>query len=607
PLPGREGDPEAPVVTEVLGPATFINGATVDFTVTTDAIEPLAGVIVQFPGYDGSFFVPVDAPGARAFAVGGLGFQLHVPSDWFQNDSRISSIIVRALDRLDRRGPPVERPLTGQEVGEGDVQIGITWGSPTDVDLHVVEPSGEEISYASRLSSTGGQLDLDSNPACNIDGVNAEHVFWPAGASPAGSYTARVELYSACEQAGASGTVTITHCGPDSPLTAPFTLTAGAPSASWTFESACAARVSGDVTWEDFVTDVSGPDTEGRLLPGRYLTVQVRRASDDALLATGFTDARGHYAIDLSNPGPPGYRVELVARGDGIHTTQEVQTLRSHVYTWRNEEVFDETVLPDNVVDIDITAFKSGGALNIFDVGVRAEAVARAGGVNVPKLVWKWTLNKRPEGGNVSFYRAADQAIYVYSDPADEDAFDDMVLGHEYGHFIHNTLGLSSSPGGPHSSNERSDPRLAWSEGWATWFSTQANRWSWYVDTNALGVNVAWHLDRLSAYKPLGNEGDRLDGKLSEAVVAATLYDLVDDTNEFRDTITNGQIGVWTTLVHGMASHADRGHAGTDLVDFYDAWICGRVGDVGTDDFTGLRGNAVGLHKLSYDFAPVCR
>ena len=66
----------------------------------------------------------------------------------------------------------------------GDVQISVSWDAPSDVDLHVVEPSGEELYYGHSTSATGGQLDVDSNPDCAIDGRQIENIRWP-GRAPA--------------------------------------------------------------------------------------------------------------------------------------------------------------------------------------------------------------------------------------------------------------------------------------------------------------------------------------------------------------------------------------------------------------------------------------
>ncbi|HXI19889.1 MAG TPA: hypothetical protein VNH46_02315 [Gemmatimonadales bacterium] len=84
------------------------------------------------------------------------------------------------------------------QVGTGDIQVSVSWSGASDVDLHVKEPSGEETYYGHLQSSTGGTLDLDSNPACNLDNVNNENIVWPLGRAPHGTYTVEVHYYSDC-------------------------------------------------------------------------------------------------------------------------------------------------------------------------------------------------------------------------------------------------------------------------------------------------------------------------------------------------------------------------------------------------------------------------
>lgn len=51
--------------------------------------------------------------------------------------------------------------------------------------------------------------------------------------------------------------------------------------------------------------------------------------------------------------------------------------------------------------------------------------------------------------------------------------FDDYVIIHELGHHIENVCGSLISPGGSHSVITRTDPRLAWAEGWSNYFAAQ--------------------------------------------------------------------------------------------------------------------------------------
>lgn len=94
-------------------------------------------------------------------------------------------------------------------VGTGDVQVSVTWNSNADVDLHVVEPSNEEIYYGHLSSASGGRLDLDSNAACSGDNIRNENITWPAATPPSGTYTVRVDLWDACGATSTDYVVTV--------------------------------------------------------------------------------------------------------------------------------------------------------------------------------------------------------------------------------------------------------------------------------------------------------------------------------------------------------------------------------------------------------------
>lgn len=84
--------------------------------------------------------------------------------------------------------------------GTGDVQATLTWNSAADLDLHVTDPSGEEIYYGHETSESGGALDLDANAGCETVLVRpTENVYWPAGQAPSGDYTIQVVNWSSCD------------------------------------------------------------------------------------------------------------------------------------------------------------------------------------------------------------------------------------------------------------------------------------------------------------------------------------------------------------------------------------------------------------------------
>ena len=98
-------------------------------------------------------------------------------------------------------------------VGTGDVQVTLSWDTDSDVDLHVVDPGGQEVFYAQRRSASGGELDLDSNAGCVIDHIRNENITWPVGRAPRGRYTVRVDYWSSCGVRSTNFTVRINNTG----------------------------------------------------------------------------------------------------------------------------------------------------------------------------------------------------------------------------------------------------------------------------------------------------------------------------------------------------------------------------------------------------------
>ena len=92
-----------------------------------------------------------------------------------------------------------------------DVQVTLTWDVDSDLDLAVVEPSGEYIHYGNPTSRTGGTLDIDSNADCNIDGKRVENIRWPPGEAPEGQYRVEVAQYSSCGTSMSNYTVRIVN------------------------------------------------------------------------------------------------------------------------------------------------------------------------------------------------------------------------------------------------------------------------------------------------------------------------------------------------------------------------------------------------------------
>lgn len=504
-----------------------------------------------------------------------------------------------------------------EEVITGKVQVSVSWDTLTDVDLHVVEPTGEEIYYGNLVSSSGGQLDLDSNPACFIDGINNENVSWPSGITPPeGEYIVRVDFWEDCETTGANFVVDITVCGVVQTFTGSFApgtddfggAGSGIEVARFTFTD-CEFSVSGQALYEDRAQTNTGLATATTNLPIRFATVEVVRESDGAVLGEGETDQSGDYEVSFRNPGEPGYRVVVIASQNSELVDQSVGNASNELYAVRSE-LADETAEPEKV-DFQVIAQADdvGPAFNIFDMGVVGGAlIRRAHGQNPPNVMWEWTRGQQGScGANVSCYNSSTGLISVLSIPTDPDEYDDLVLLHEYGHFWQDNFSARGI-GGAHSSRNQINPRLAWGEGTATFFGNLAKGTSLYLDTNSTGLGIRRDIESLSDIIPLGTSDDTQTGNLSELVVASILWDLTDTTNEAMDTLSSASSShtrVFNALSYVRSdSFVDRGVAGVDLVDFLDGWFCLGNGNEGNAT-TGVRGIVIGLHDFNYDFADV--
>ena len=91
----------------------------------------------------------------------------------------------------------LERRLGEVSAKGGDIQISLSWHNYNDLDLHCVDPAGEEIFFAHRMSArTGGELDIDQNARPPYILAPVENIYWPVGGAPPGLYRIYVVYYA---------------------------------------------------------------------------------------------------------------------------------------------------------------------------------------------------------------------------------------------------------------------------------------------------------------------------------------------------------------------------------------------------------------------------
>ncbi|MCB9597436.1 MAG: hypothetical protein H6719_32240 [Sandaracinaceae bacterium] len=195
----------------------------------------VSGYLVDFVGYPGHFWLPATVPTelgvVQAGGSDGATVYFAIQAPVMSNGVSLqagqtfrATMRVAAVDAQGRASAPVSRDLEIHAVGAGDVEVTLTMGEATDMDLYVTDPSGVQIYFGNRDAFSGGHLDLDANAACSSNmGVDNEHIYWPAGRAPAGTYVVHVAHYESCISGRAvSYRVTVRACGETVVLTGSF-------------------------------------------------------------------------------------------------------------------------------------------------------------------------------------------------------------------------------------------------------------------------------------------------------------------------------------------------------------------------------------------------
>jgi len=232
-------------------------------------------------------------------------------------------------------------------------------------------------------------------------------------------------------------------------------------------------------------------------------------------------------------------------------------------------------------------------AFNILDQAILAMDTIRTvlGDPTPVPLTARWS-----RGSNNGTYYSGN-AIYLLGASSDDDGYDDTVILHEIGHFVEDTEGRSDSPGGSHDGSP-TDPNLAWSEGFSTYFAMAVRDAPYYMDSNSgggWGYNGETSVTRANASGPI-------DQDVSEDMITECLWDLADGGANDDDPVVSGshtQVLAVQPDYLATATLRTIGEAGVDLVDFLDGWF---LAD-GLGTCAGVRSVVTTTHLFPYDYA----
>ena len=156
--------------------------------------------------------------------------------------------------------------------------------------------------------------------------------------------------------------------------------------------------------------------------------------------------------------------------------------------------------------------------------------------------------------------------------------------------------GGTDSPGGSHG-GEAVDPRLGWSEGFSTYFSSAARANAFYMDSNSGGGFG----DDLEHTVVKGQASGPMTQDMSEETVAEVLWDIGDGQSGDDDQRSQGDRHEDVLKVQTLylkTSNGPRGVTGVDLVDWLDGWFKLE----GTSTCAAVRSIVVTTHTFPYDF-----
>jgi hypothetical protein len=295
------------------------------------------------------------------------------------------------------------------------------------------------------------------------------------------------------------------------------------------------------------VTDAGLDFKNPVMIPIRNARVEVYSASSQSVVAVSQTDLRGRFSVPV--PQEPNLSVRVISRLRSLDLRVADNTNASALYGVATD--VDGREPRTDVVVIDRS--RVSGAFNILEVLQRANDIVRIGDPSIapPPVTIFWSTKNTNKNGNpeqgfigISHFEPATNRAFILGDRnVDSDEFDDSVIAHEYGHMLAAKFSRDDSPGGASHIGDMLDPRIAWSEGWANFFSSVVRNDSVWRDSNGPnGANI-YRFD-IEENIPAGDN----PGYWSESSVDGLLWDLYDEHDDASDGVAYPFSLIWSSF-----------------------------------------------------------
>ncbi|RRH88710.1 hypothetical protein EH244_13930 [Variovorax beijingensis] len=345
--------------------------------------------------------------------------------------------------------------------------------------------------------------------------------------------------------------------------------------------------VAGPVTLSGTATYESVPNPSGTLVyassaprPVRGAVVEVLNAATSAQLATATTDDNGAYAVSVPANTAIAVRVkaQLVRSGPGASwdVTVRDNTRSGGLYTMQSPTFSSGMVAsvrdlhaPSGWGGSSYTGDRVAAPFAILDTVYTAmqKVMSVAPVATFPVLRVFWSPNNAPTRGVINLPAgqigstffvdrgSSGREIYVLGkEDVDTDEYDTSVIAHEWGHYYQSSFSRDDSMGGDHSQSQRTDRRLAFSEGWGNAWSGIALGRRNYVDSGGAQQASA----RESINIDLSAGAATLPGWYSETSIQSIFWNLNQQVGfkPIHDTLTGFQFrsGAAVTSIHPFSA-----------------------------------------------------
>jgi hypothetical protein len=307
--------------------------------------------------------------------------------------------------------------------------------------------------------------------------------------------------------------------------------------------AAAKITVKGRVEWTDRTGRRHG-------LPKAAIEIREADGANSTLLATVETDAGGNYTAavahdDGTGEGNPDIFVRALARSP----VAELKPDKAGAATYQLQSPTSNDVADGTTLTVNLTAGNTDDSETVFSLHhalvVIGAYTATLAGTAPPRITVRFPTT---QGG--TFYSGTE--IHVLR----LDRWDWDVVHHEYGHYVMDTHNFQKNPGGPHSSSENLAEkrgkdvgiRLAWGEGWPTFFGIAGQQVLGTSSLNVPNVGDIGYQDTEDLSTNINLETSTGRGEDNELSVMTLLWDLFDAQADGDDTLTISDKDLFTTF-----------------------------------------------------------